>query len=237
MPRSPKRLATLLACAAVPVMLVAGCSDSDSGKKDTDASKSASPSGGASASPSVEPAKYKKLPNPCESISKDTIKKLLENVKDENGEQGKSSDTSARGYCAWNSSAAKGVEGTQYRWLDVSFQRYDSDPALGSGNKRAKEFYKKQINVVKGAEGGKEVKAENADGIGDEATWVTYDLKKDGNDFKNSSVIARTANAVVTLNFNGAGLAGGKAPDAGELLKNAQDAAKEAVASVGKANG
>jgi hypothetical protein len=42
---------------------------------------------------------------------------------------------------------------------------------------------------------------------------------------------------VVTLDYNGAGLAGDKTPDADDLMKDAQKAAKEAVASVTKANG
>ncbi|MFH8403174.1 DUF3558 domain-containing protein [Streptomyces sp. NPDC018019] len=238
MHRSAKRLASLLACAAVPVMLVAGCSSDDSGKKDSGggASKSASPSKAGSASPSVTPAKMKKLPNPCQAVSKDTIKKLVPKTKNENGEQGKSSDAMARGYCAWNSSDSQGVDGTQYRWLDVGFQRYDSDPTLGTGEKRATDFYTKQVDAAKATQDAKNVKTGTVDGTGDAAAWVTYDLKKEDNDFKNQTVIARTANVVVTVNYNGAGLAGADAPDPSDLLKAAETAAQEAVTSVAKAN-
>ncbi|KOT55696.1 MULTISPECIES: DUF3558 family protein [Streptomyces] len=240
MHRSAKRLASLLACAAVPVMLVAGCSSDDSGKKKDEggsaAPKSSAPSKSGSASPSVTPAKMKKLPNPCQSVSKDTLKKLVPKTKNEDGEQGKSSDAMARGYCAWKSSDDQGVDGTQYRWLDVGFQRYDSDPTLGSGEKRATDFYKKQVNTAKATQGAKNVKSGAVESLGDEAMWVTYDLKKEEDDFKNQTLIARTANVVVTVNYNGAGLAGADAPDPSDLLKLAKGATQEAVASVAKAN-
>lgn len=234
MHRSAKRLASYLACAAVPVMLVAGCSD-DSDKGSGDASKSASPS----SSPTVAPGKYKKLPDPCKTLTKDRVKKMLPAVKDENGEEGKSSDTSAHGTCTWSSEERQGkggINGTQFRWLAVNLQRYDSDPALGSGEKRATGFYTKQVDAAKATKDAKNVKTEAASGIGDQATVITYDLKKDGNDFENQTVVARTANAVVTINFNGAGLAGAKKPDAKEMLDDAKEAAKQAVNEVGQAN-
>ncbi|MFG2890120.1 DUF3558 family protein [Streptomyces sp. NPDC048248] len=235
MHRSAKRLASLLACAAVPVMLVAGCSGSDSEGSGDSASSDTSGKAG-SPSPTVAAAKYKKLPNPCEAFSKDTVKKLLPKAKDESGERGKSNDNSAHGTCAWNSSDAQGVDGTQFRWLDIGYQRYDSEASLGSGEQRAREFYGKQVAGAKTAEGAKKVKTVQSSGTGDEATSVTYDLKKDDNDFKNTTVIARTANIVVTLNYNGAGLAGGDTPKSDDLLKKAQAAAKEAVTAVIKAN-
>lgn len=235
MHRSAKRLASYLACAAVPVMLVAGCSD-DSGKDSGDsASKSAAPS----SSPKVAPGKFKKLPDPCKAITKDRVKKMLPAVKDASGEEGKSSDTSVHGTCTWSSEERQGkggINGTQFRWLAVNLQRYDSDPALGSGEKRATGFYTKQADAAKSTKDAKNVKSEPAKGIGDQATTVTYDLKKDGNDFKNQTVVARTANAVVTINFNGAGLAGAKAPDDKEMLADAQEAAKQAANAIAQAN-
>ncbi|WP_030620302.1 DUF3558 family protein [Streptomyces sclerotialus] len=235
MHRSAKRLASYLACAAVPVMLVAGCSD-DSGKESGDeASKSASPS----SSPKVAPGKYKKLPDPCKAITKDRVKKMLPAVKDESGEEGKSSDTAAHGTCTWSSEERQGkggIDGTQFRWLAVNLQRYDSDPALGSGDKRATGFFNKQVDAAKTTKDAKNVKSEAAKDIGDQATMVTYDLKKDGNDFKNQTLVARTANAVVTINFNGAGLAGAKTPKGDEMVKDAEEAAKQAVNAIAQAN-
>ncbi|TBO56069.1 DUF3558 domain-containing protein [Streptomyces kasugaensis] len=245
MHRSAKRLAGLLTCAAVPVMLVAGCSGSgtdssgDTATSDAPSSKTGGAGGSATGStaPSLALAKFKKLPNPCEAFSQDTIKNLLPKVKNASGEQGKSSDNNARGYCAWNSSDAKGVDGTQYRWLDVSYQRYDSEQGIGTGEKRATEFYAKKVDDAKATEGAKNVKTAKTDGTGDEATSLTYESKKDGNDFGNATVVMRTANVVITLNYNGAGLAGADTPKSADLLKSAQAAAKEAVTAVNKANG
>lgn len=66
---------------------------------------------------------------------------------------------------------------------------------------------------------------------------MRYDLKKDEGTFKQQTVVARVENVVVTLDYNGAGLAGDKAPDADALLADAKKAAREAVLSVTKANG
>ncbi|AIA04444.1 DUF3558 family protein [Streptomyces noursei] len=236
MHRSAKRLASLLTCAAVPVLLVAGCSGSD-GKSSGDSTPSGSSSAAASSpSPTVAAAKFKKLPNPCEAFSKDTLNKLLPKVKDAAGSQGKSTDTTSRGACSWSSSDDQGVDGTQFRWLDVAFQRYDSDPTIGSGEKRATDFYTQQINDAKATQGAKKVAAVPTAGTGDAATAISYDVNKEDNDFKNTTIVARTANIVVTLNYNGAGMAGADTPNGNDLLKAAQAAAKEAVTAATKAN-
>ncbi len=235
MHRSAKRLASLLTCAAVPVLLVAGCSGSDSDSSG-DASASAASSSAAKPSPSVAPAKFKKLPNPCSAFSKDTVKKMLPKAKDASGERGTSTDNSAHGTCSWSSSDENGVDGTQFRWLDIGYQRYDSDPGVGSGEKRATDFYTKQVIEAKDTKSAKKLAAVKTSGTGDEATAITYDVKKEGNDFKNTTIVARTSNIVVTINYNGAGLAGADTPKGADLLKKAQAAAKEAVTAAAKAN-
>lgn len=236
------RLARVLACAAVPVMLVAvGCS-SDSGgdekKKDSGSSSSAAtPSGKQSSSPSVAPAKYAKLPDPCKALAEKTIDDLVPKAKSKSGTAGKSTDVASQGTCSWNGLEDKGVKGSQYRWLDVSFKRYGSDAAIGSGDQRAAKEYARLLAATKATDGAKNVKATPVSGIGDEATAVGYDLHKTDEDFKYAVIVARTANAVVVLDYNGAGYQGADAPDAGDLMKDAQGAAKEAVASVVTANG
>ncbi|MFF4604104.1 DUF3558 family protein [Streptomyces sp. NPDC001339] len=239
MHRSAKRLASLLTCAAVPALLVAGCSGSDSDSSG-DASASASsassaPSRAASPSPTVAPAKFKQLPNPCEVFSKDALKQLVPKVKDAAGERGRSSDSASHGTCSWNSSDEQGVDGTQFRWLGVALQRYDSDPGIGSADKRATNYYAKQIAAAKATPGAEKLKAATTSGTGDEATAITYDAKKDGNDYRNTTVITRLSNVVITINYNGAGLAGADTPKGEDLLKAAQAAAKEAVATTAKA--
>ncbi|MFD7922943.1 DUF3558 family protein [Streptomyces sp. NPDC059740] len=233
MHRPAIRLAGLLACAAVPVALVAGCSSSGSDDAKSSAAPSSSSSG--AAEPSVAPARYHHLPDPCDGVSQDTVKDLLPKVKSASGDRGKSSDTDARGYCSWSSADENGVKGTQYRWLDVSYQRYDSEQAIGSGAQRAGEAYTKQVQSEKSVDGAKKLSTTPVKDLGDDATAITYESSKDGSDFRNTTVVARTANVVVTVHYDGAGLAGAKDPDSADLLKDVQTAAKDAVAAVAKA--
>ncbi|WP_079036572.1 DUF3558 domain-containing protein [Streptomyces silaceus] len=232
----------LLVCAAaVPVILVAsGCSsDSDSGSDG--AKKESSPKASASAKAgekpvTVEKAAYAKLPEPCKVLSKKTLEDLVPKAKDTSGKAGTSSDTALRGSCSWDSLDNNGVDGSQFRWLRVSLMRFESDSSLGSGAKRAQENYAKQVADAQETKDAKGVKTEQLSGVGQQATLVRYDLKKDKDTFKQQTVVTRVENAVVTIDFNGAGLAGDKTPDAGDLSKDAGKAAKEAAAAVVSAN-
>ncbi|MGX1561112.1 DUF3558 family protein [Streptomyces sp. NPDC055506] len=232
-----KRLNRVLVCAtAVPVMLVAAGCSSDSGSGDsTDKAANAAASASASPSPTVEPAAYDKLPESCKALSKKTLKELVPESK--SGKEGKSDDISTRGSCSWNSLDNNGVKGSQFRWLNVSMLRFESDTTRGSGDKLAQQYYEKQVQDAQAAEGAKGVKSEPVPGTGDQATAVRYDLKKKEGTFKQQTIVARVENVVVTLDYNGAGLAGDKSPSADEMAKDAKKAAKEAVAAVSEANG
>ncbi|MFF7182911.1 DUF3558 family protein [Streptomyces sp. NPDC008121] len=241
MHRSAPRLTRILACAAVPVMLVvAGCSsDSDGG------SGSAPDKGQGSASaapkptpskPKVEPAKYAKLPDFCKSISSKTTAALVPKAKTKNGTAAASKDLTRRGGCSWNGLDEKGVKGSQYRWLDITFYRYDSDDSLGSGQDRAKENLAKELTKVQATEGAKKLRTTAAGGIGDEASAVTYELRKTDEDFEYASIVARTGNVVVLLTYNGAGYAGSATPSDKTILDGAVKASREAVAAVAAAN-
>ncbi|MEW2066916.1 DUF3558 domain-containing protein [Streptomyces sp. NPDC007346] len=240
MHRSAPRLSRILACAAVPVMLVAAGCSSDSGSGSDDAKKSADSSSSAAAEPTkpaVEPAKFTDLPDACSSIAKKTVEDLVPDAKKKGGTAGRSSDLSMRGSCSWNGLEDKGVNGSQYRWLSAAFTRFDSDQSLGSGADRATEDYTKQIAKEKASEGAEKLAAAAAPGIGDEATAITYKLNKTDEDFEYATVVARTGNVVITLTYNGAGYAGAKTPTAADILKGAQKAAKEAVTAVGATAG
>ncbi|MEU6209411.1 DUF3558 family protein [Streptomyces sp. NPDC090085] len=241
MHRSASRLTRVLACAAVPVILtVAGCS-SDSGKdsaaKDGDkkSGSSASSKPGEKSKPELEKAAFATLPDPCKAIQTATIDTLVPEAKDKNGTATKSNDLASRASCSWNGLDEDGLKGSQYRWLSLSYFRNDSHASLGSANKRAEEQYKKQVETAKTSEGAQNVKAEEAGGIGDQGTSVVYTVKKDV-DFFNTTIVARTQNVVVTLDYNGAAYEGAGAPDQAKLLQDAIAAAKEAVASVETAN-
>ena len=233
-----KRLHRVLVCAAaVPVMLVAaGCSSGsgsgDSGGKASNAAASAS----ASPSPTVQAAAYGKLPEPCAVLSKKTLGELVPEGA-ESGKDGKSADVSTRGNCSWSSLESNGVKGSQFRWLNVSMLRFESDVTRGPADKLAQEYFEKQVQDAQAVQGAKSTKSEPVPGTGDEATAVRYELKKKEGTFKQQTVVARVENVVVTIDYNGAGLAGDKSPSADDLMKDAKKAAKEAVAAVSEANG
>ncbi|MCP3760050.1 DUF3558 family protein [Streptomyces sp. TBY4] len=243
MHRSASRLTRVLACAAVPVILtVAGCS-SDSGKESgTDSGKKSEASSSSSAEPSSKPSKealekavYATLPEPCKAVGAKTIETIVPKAKDANGTAAKSNDLNSRATCTWNGLDEAGLKGSQYRWLSVSLVRYDSLASVGTGTKRAEDEYAKQVEKAKTVEGAENVKPEEAGGIGDQATSVTFTTKKDG-DFFNTTVIARTHNVVITLDYNGTAYEGATAPDPAKLLQDAIAATKETVASVQAAN-
>ncbi|MFD6420963.1 DUF3558 domain-containing protein [Streptomyces sp. NPDC060198] len=243
MHRSAPRLSRILLCAAVPVMLVAAGCSSDSGddakEKSTGSTTSGSSSSEASASPTptVEPAKFAGLPDPCKAISAKTVKKLVPSAKKAGGTVGKSSDDDARGSCSWNGLDDKGVKGSVYHWLDIGLVRYDSDASIGSGADRATADYTKSVTKAQAAEGAKKLETAPVSGIGDQATAVTYTVNKTSEDFTYAAIVVRTANVVVSVNYNGTGYAGAKAPSAADILAGAETAAKEVVAAVGGTGG
>ncbi|WP_203721339.1 DUF3558 family protein [Streptomyces coelicoflavus] len=235
--RAKRLTRVLVGAAAVPVMLVAAGCSSDSGSddgKDKAAEESAA-SESASPSPTVQAAAFRKLPEACAVVTKKTLDDLV--PKGDSGKEGSSNDTALRASCSWDSLDDNGVKGSQFRWLSVSMLRFESDVTRGEGDKLARDYYQKQLKDAQGVEGAKSVKTAPVSGTGDEASVVRYDLKKKEGTFKQQTVVARVENVVVTVDYNGAGLAGDKTPDADDLVKDAQKAAKEAVAAVAKANG
>lgn len=239
MHRPTKRLTRVLAgAAAVPVVLVvAGCSSdsgsgSDAGAKQSAGAK-ASASTASDAAKKVAPATYKSLPQACKAVSKKTLGDLVPKGESKSGS---SDDESTRASCSWSSLDSNGVKGSQYRWLNVSLIRFDSDVNRGSGDKLASEYYAKQVKDAQATDGAKGVKTSPVSGTGDEATLVAYDRaykdKKKDVTSKQQTVVSRVDNVVVTVDFNGSGLAGDKTPDAADLSKDAEKTAKEVVASV-----
>ncbi|MEV5241312.1 hypothetical protein AB0K89_19700 [Streptomyces cinnamoneus] len=234
--RTAPRLARILACAAVPVMLVAtGCSsDGDSGSKKESAkpTKAATPS----AAPSAKAAKYAKLPEVCKTVDEKTIEKLVPKAEKKEGRALNTSDTNDTASCFWSGLNDADVKDLQFRSLTVSLKRFAADPTLGSGEKRAEEFEKQQVTKATTQDGAKDAKTDKVDGIGDSASVVSTETKKDDNDFKNQTVVTQTANVVVTVKYSGAGYEGAKSPNADDMKKGAQDVAKEVVGAIAKAN-
>ncbi|WP_225825967.1 DUF3558 family protein [Streptomyces naphthomycinicus] len=242
-----RRLRLALVCAAaVPAVLITAACSSDSGDSGDAKGKSGDTSteqaaGGstqpsASASPTVRAAAYQKLPDPCGALAKKTLADLVpEGVK--SSKKGSSDDPSSRASCAWNSLDNNGVKGSQFRWLNVSLLRFDSDTTRGAGDDQAHAYFTQQVKDAQAVDGAKNAKVVPLSGTGAEGTAVRYDLKKKEGLFKQQTVVARVENVVVTLDYNGAGLAGEKTPSADDLTKAAEKALKEVVAAVSSANG
>ncbi|WP_236242768.1 DUF3558 domain-containing protein [Streptomyces sp. CC228A] len=247
MHRSAPRLTRILACAAVvPALLVtAACSSDDSDASGSSgAGATSSPAAGASAppspsakpSPSVAPAKFAKLPDACRTLAEKTVDELVPEAKKKGGTPGQSTDLGARAACSWNGLDDKGVKGSDYRWIDVSLLRFESEQAIGSAEQRAQRKYTDKVAETQTLEGAKKVATAPAKGVGNEATTITYELRKTDADFRYAVVVARTENVVVTVSYNGTGYAGAKAPSNEDMVEGAVKAAQEAVAAVAKAN-
>ncbi|GAA0451980.1 hypothetical protein ACFQ2B_14180 [Streptomyces stramineus] len=235
MHRTAPRLARILACAAVPVMLVAtGCSDDDGSKKKDKASpsRSATPS----ATPSVKAATFTKLPEACKAVTAKTAEELVPKAKKKEGESLPASDANDSASCFWNGLNDEDAKDLQFRTLTVSLKRFVADPTLGSGEKRAETFAAQRVTKAATEDGAKDAKTEKVADLGDDSSSVASDYRKDDDDYRNAIVVTRTANVVITVKYSGAGFQGAKNPDAGELMKDAQGAAKEAVTAVAEAN-
>jgi hypothetical protein len=222
------------------MLIASGCSsDSGSGSASQDSGKGAE--GGAtvsaseSAAPTVQAAAYGSLPESCGVLSAKTLKSLVP----EAGKSGKkgTSEAGTRGSCSWSSLDNNGVKGSQFRWLNVSLLRFESDTSRGTGEAQAQKYYEQQIQDAQSVAGAKNAKSQAVSGAGDAATLVRYDLKKKEGAFKQQTVVTRVENVVVTVDYNGAGLAGEKSPGADALAKLAEKAANEVVASVSAATG
>ncbi|WP_175412281.1 DUF3558 family protein [Streptomyces sp. TRM64462] len=247
MHRSAPRLTRILACAAVPALLVVtGCSSDDSGggsagsgggkAAESSAAASAAPSKPAAPKPTVAPAKYAKLPDACKAVTVKTLEELIPELKQKGGVPGKTSDLASRGSCSWNALEDKGTKGSNYRWLDVSLLRFDSEQTLGSGEERAQQKYMEKVAEVKATEGATDIRTSPAAGVGNESTAISYALKKTGETFRYAVIVARTENALITVSYNGTGYAGAEPPAAADMMEGTVKAVKETVKAVADAN-
>lgn len=238
-----KRTRALVAVAALPVMLFAAACSSDSGSEKAASTAGGSSSGSAAPgevttaapSPTLQAAVYASLPDACKTVTEKTLDSAVPKTKA--AKKSTSDQTGTRSGCTWDSLSDNGVKGSQYRWLSVSLLRFDSNSAAGEADRQAQEYYTRQVKDAQATDGATNVKAAAGTGIGDTSTTIRYDQKKKEGSFKQQTVVTRAENVVITVDYNGAGFAGDSAPDADALVKVAEQAAKEAVAAVEKANG
>ncbi len=235
MHRIVPRPARALACAAVavPVLLAsAGCSSSSDsgGEKDSTA-----PSTAPSASPSAKPSAIDGLPNPCKTVEQGTIEDVVPGADPKKGRNLPSEDTDAYSSCFWHGASGK-LDG-DYRSLTVSLKRYDSAPALGSGDEQADRYFTQQVKSLTGDKTNDDVKQTDGPHLGTQAISLTYTTvkksgKKDEQKYRAGRVLVRVHNAVVMVDYEGTGFEDAKLPSTDTVRKDAQKAAGEVVASV-----
>ncbi|MET7637100.1 DUF3558 domain-containing protein [Streptomyces sp. NPDC005438] len=227
--RASRLTRTLLSAAvAVPVLLAAGCSSDDSGGSDEDAK--AKPSSKPSAS--LEPARFKKLPPVCESLTKGTVEDVVPGVDKAKGKNLGPKDGDSYGSCIWT-----GLKEYDYRSLTLSMRRFDSHATLGSADARAKKFLSQQVAATRSDKSNDSLDEKPLKGVGDEATSLEYKTKekygKSKEEHRLNKLVVRSANTVLTVDYGGAGFEDGKLPKAEDLRKGAEKAAKEALSSLG----
>jgi hypothetical protein len=198
----------VLACAGWAMSSGPSDEPQDTAGKDTRAAQS-----GASSGPSAAAAAktYSAAPVPCTGVTVKTVASLVPGAKTA-GKEIPSTDTAVRRTCSWNA-----LKGFDYRWLDVSFEIAESDAA-------AQESYKERTKEKSG--GGA------VPGLGDEGYSVVNLTTEDKQQTREGVVIARVANALVIVNYNGSDFETKKAPLTDEINKGAIRAAKEAVAAL-----
>ncbi|MFF8034438.1 hypothetical protein [Streptomyces sp. NPDC016626] len=162
------------------------------------------------------PKTYTAAPAPCDSITGKTVKSLVPGAKAA-GKEIASTDAELRRTCSWNA-----LKGYEYRWLDVSFEVLASDEA-------AEGSYRGRLEDRSG--GGP------VPGLGDEAYSVVDLATEDEQQTREGVVVARAANALVIVTYNGSDFESKKAPSTDEINKGAIKAAAEAVAALADGRG
>lgn len=226
--RTAPRLAGLLACAVVPVMLLTGCSGSSGSGDSADAASQSGTSG--SPSPTLAPEEFGTLPAACSTVTKSTITAVVPKAKKAGGTVAESSNTTTRSGCSWT---GNGSDGYQYRWLSVTLQRFTSSTALGAAEDQAKKQYADQVSTLGAASG---FTTSAVTGIGDQASSVSGKATVSKVTSQNDTVVARTGNIVLIIELDGAGLEGKKNPTATTVNSDTQRAAKDVVSAIAAAN-
>ncbi|MFJ6637058.1 DUF3558 domain-containing protein [Streptomyces sp. NPDC091376] len=184
----------------------------------------------------VAPAVFVKLPSPCKALTATTVDALVPEVKSKAGTSSTGGDPNNSSWCYWNGLKDLGVNGSTYRWLDVFFRRFGPQTGQAGGEQPARDTYRKEVSKIRATEGSRSLLVSPARGIGEEATVLSYNTTAGAVQFRHADIVVRTGNVVMTLRYNGAGYEGAPTPDSSALTKSALAAAREAVASVAKAN-
>jgi hypothetical protein len=163
-------------------------------------------------------------------VTKATVTAIVPKAKESGGTVAGSSDTTTRSGCSWT---GNGSDGYQYRWLSVTLQRYTSATALGSAEEQATKQYADQVATLGAVKG---FTTSAVTGVGDQASSVSGRATLSKVTSQNDTLVARTGNVVLIIEFNGAGLEGKKNPSATTVNSDAQRAAKDVVTAIAAAN-
>ncbi len=216
-----RRPLPLPATALLPLALLAGCSGSHASSADT--------SGGAPSPSASATARYATLPDPCRAITSGTLKALVPGTKKPKGTEAGSGQPHQHGGCSWN-----GLHGYQYRYLDDAFQRFDPVAGAPSADRQAATAYTAAVRTAqtasKSAKGTPHTSRPH--GLGDQATLITWDTSKDHATYHNATVVVRSANAVLTVDYSAAGLQGAHGPKSSDLRDDAERAARDALSAL-----
>ncbi|NEC49172.1 hypothetical protein G3I18_11370 [Actinospica acidiphila] len=210
------RLSPVVVLAAAGWALSSGPLAAPEASEDKPTGKTASQQSPTAPSETQAVKTYAAAPEPCAALSAKTVKSLVPGAKSA-GKEIPSTDSDLRRTCSWNA-----LKGYDYRWLDVSFEVLASDEA-------AEKSYDGRLAEKSG--GGA------VPGVGDAAYSVVNLTTEDKQDTREGVVVARAANALVIVTYNGSDFESKKAPDTEEINKGAIKAAKEAVAALQKTQG
>ncbi|MBJ6612941.1 hypothetical protein NC658_03135 [Streptomyces griseoincarnatus] len=210
------RLSPVVVLAAAGWALSSGPLATPEASEDEPTGKTASQQSPTAPSETQAVKTYAASPEPCASLSAKTLKSLVPGAKTA-GKEIPSTDSDLRRTCSWNA-----LKGYDYRWLDVSFEVLASDEA-------AEKSYDGRLAEKSG--GGA------VPGLGDAAYSVVNLTTEDKQDTREGVVVARAANALVIVTYNGSDFESKKAPSTEEINKGAIKAAKEAVAALQKTQG
>jgi hypothetical protein len=244
----PARLLAGAAAATLPLLLATACSSGSApgsspghrtahaagASRRATASPSGSPTASRSAGPSpTGPPPLAKLPSACATLTKPTLKALV--PKAAHHAAGKPThypDPDIRSDCAWNS-----MDGYQFRYLSLSLHRYTAVKGGGTAAQEAATAYAQGLGTARSAKGAKTASPPHALAAAtDQAAVVTWADAASKQHYAHTTVVARTANVVVILTYEGADFAHGKAPKQSAVTGPAERALKDALAAVHTAN-
>ncbi|MGP4110102.1 hypothetical protein ACTWP5_04185 [Streptomyces sp. 4N509B] len=238
----PRLVITSVAWAAVPVLLVAGCSGGGSDSEGSgDATESASDGSGggsedqspSSEAPSPAEVRFTTLPEACSTVDGDTVEQVVPEVDPRRGETIETTDPSLSGTCLWT-----GLDDYQFRSLTVSLRRFDSEEAIGTGDERAEAYMTRLVEEVTGEDSHEDVETAELPDLGDGgATSIGYRVTKDSDEgdaqrYHEQRVVARTGNVVITVDYSGAGFEDADMPSRSRVRENAETAAGVVLANV-----